>query len=158
MMRDLSVFTLLAGLALSATVEPAGVPPAEAGPALTGMMQKEGTRVKDGSKTVMEIWFRTSIPAGEKSAEDNVTMTGIPQGSLMGIARFPERGSDRRGQAIKPGLYTMRLSFFPQNGDHQGVAPQRDFLVLSPLPDDKDPAATPAYESLMEMSRKASGT
>src|SRR6266542_3933987 len=39
-----------------------------------------------------------------------------------------------------------------------GVAPQRDFLVLTPAADDKDPNSTPAQEELMTMSKKASGT
>ena len=26
----------------------------------------------------------------------------------------------------------MRYSYYPMNGDHQGVAPQSDFAVLSP--------------------------
>ena len=37
-------------------------------------------------------------------------------------------------------------------------APQRDFLVLSPAATDKDLNSTPAFDALMDMSRKASGT
>ena len=74
------------------------------------------------------------------------------------MIRFPVAGSDRRGQTIKPGLYTLRYSRYPVDGNHQGVAPNRDFLILSPADIDKDPAATPAFDPLMDMSRKASGT
>jgi hypothetical protein len=76
----------------------------------------------------------------------------------MGVVRFPAKYMDRRGQSIQPGVYTMRFSFYPENGDHQGAAPQRDFLVLSRVAEDKDANATPTFEALMEMSRKASGT
>ena len=76
----------------------------------------------------------------------------------MGVVRFPEKHSDRRGQQIKAGVYTMRYSYFPQNGDHQGVAPQRDFLLLTPAADDTDLDSKPTFEGLTEMSRKASGT
>ena len=44
------------------------------------------------------------------------------------------------------------------NGDHLGVSPQRDFLVLVPAGDDKDLNAAPNFDALMAMSRKASGT
>jgi hypothetical protein len=71
---------------------------------------------------------------------------------------FPARWSDRRGQTIKAGLYTMRYSMYPINGDHQGAAPQRDFFVLTPIAEDKDLASTPNFDTLMNMSRKASGT
>ena len=47
---------------------------------------------------------------------------------------------------------------FPINGDHQGVAPQRDFMVLTRIADDTDPNATPDFNTLMASSRKASGT
>ncbi len=63
--------------------------------------------------------------------------------------------------AAKPSnqaVYTLRYALFPLNGDHQGVAPQRDFLLLSPAAADTDPSAKPDYETLMTMSRKASGT
>jgi len=52
----------------------------------------------------------------------------------------------------------MRYSFYPMNGDHQGVAPQRDFAILSLAASDSDPAARPGFDALMELSRKASGT
>jgi hypothetical protein len=76
----------------------------------------------------------------------------------LGVLRFPSAGADRRGQTIKPGVYTLRYGLYPVNGDHQGAAPQRDFAVLTPIAEDKDPNSTPAFDDLMAMSRKASGT
>jgi hypothetical protein len=52
----------------------------------------------------------------------------------------------------------MRYSYYPQNGDHQGAAPQRDFLLLTPIEADSDFKAKPDFNQLMEMSRKASRT
>ncbi len=111
----------------------------------------------NGDKVVAEFWFRTSAPSGPKSAEDNVTFPAIPQGSLLGAMRVSERFSDRRGSAVKPGVYTLRYSNFPQNGDHQGVAPQRDFLLISKAADDKDANATPDFKTLVDWSEKALG-
>jgi hypothetical protein len=44
------------------------------------------------------------------------------------------------------------------NGDHQGAAPQRDFVEMAPAADDRDATSTPTFEALVAMSRKASGT
>ena len=44
------------------------------------------------------------------------------------------------------------------NGNHQGVAPQRDFLVLVPAALDKTADVIADFDALMELSRKASGT
>jgi hypothetical protein len=140
------------------TAESAGAPPSEIDPAIAGLLQKEGVRIKDGTKNVMELWFVNKAPAGPATTETNVTLTTVPHGSLLGVLRFTEKGADRRNQPIKPGVYTLRLGFFRPDGDHQGVSPQRDFLLMSPAATDKDPKSTPNFEALVEMSRKASGT
>jgi hypothetical protein len=105
-----------------------------------------------------EIWLRSQAPTGPKTTEENVSFTQIPHGTLLGVLRFPSEGADRRGQPIKPGLYTLRLSFYPVDGSHQGVSPQRDFLLMVPAADDTDLNATPNYDQLVKMSVKASGT
>lgn len=127
---------------------------------MQAILAKEGTKIvaADG-KVFCELWFRTTPPpATQRPPDETITMTGVEHGAFLGIIRFPAKGADRRGQPIEAGLYTLRLSFFPQNGDHQGVAPQRDFLLLSPLALDQDPAATPDFETLTKLSMKASGT
>ncbi len=137
-------------------VSPAGPPPAEAS-ALAGALVQDGLKVaKPDGSTLCEIWTVATAPK-EGTVEQNATW-GAPQGTLLGVVRAPARWSDRRGQTIKPGVYTMRLSFYPMNGDHQGVALQRDFAILSPAAVDTNPAALPAFDALMDMSRKASGT
>jgi hypothetical protein len=155
--------TILLAAALSAMaqykIEPAGPPPGELAPAVASLMQKEGTRVvaANGSP-VCEVWFRAALPSGPKSTEAEQTFTTLPHGSIIGAIRFPAKGSDRRGQNIAAGVYTLRYSLQPVNGDHLGVSPQRDFAVIVPAADDKDAASTPNYDELMPMSRKASGT
>jgi len=158
MTRFAIAFCLFASFGFALTGEPAGAPPSDLDPALAGVLQKDGVRIKDGAKTKMELWFRAAAPKSTKNGEDSVTFQDIAQGTFMGVVRFPDRGADRRGQTIKAGTYTMRLGFYPQNGDHQGAAPQRDFLLLAPVAVDKDVNATPAFEALVDMSRKASGT
>lgn len=139
--------------------EPAGPPPSELAPSIAGGLEKNGTKITNSGGTYCEIWFRTDKPTGGKSGgEEGVTLPNIPQGALLAVIRFNGKGSDRRGQNIKPGVYTLRYSLMPVNGDHQGAAPQRDFMLLAPAADDKDLSAMPAYEALVVMSRKASGT
>ena len=140
-------------------LEPAGPPPSDLPPAVAGALQKDGSKIVAGSGTAFcEIWFRSTAPSGPKTAEDGVTLPTIPQGSLLGALRFPARGADRRGQNINPGVYALRYALQPVNGDHQGVAPQRDFLVMIPAADDPGPDAKPGFDDLMKLSRKASGT
>lgn len=138
--------------------ESAGAPPSDTPSTIASALQKEGTKITGPSGVVAEIWLVATAPKGAPSGEQNVTLPDVPHGSLLGIVRFPSNGKDRRGQLIKPGIYTLRYSMFPINGDHQGVAPQRDFLVLSSAADDQDPKATPDFATLMKQSEKALGT
>jgi hypothetical protein len=138
--------------------EPAGAPPAELAPAISQALQQQGAKIVAGNGTVScEVWFRTALPSGPKPTDQTVTLS-VPQGALVGVIRFTGQGADRRGQTIKPGVYTLRYSLIPVNGDHQGAAPQRDFVLLTPAADDKDPGATPDFDALVAMSRKAAGT
>ncbi len=98
------------------------------------------------------------MPSGPATGESSVTLPTIPPGALLGELRFPAKGSDRRGQDIAPGVYTLRYGNYPVNGNHQGVAPQRDFLVLVPAALDKSADPISDFDALMDLSRKASRT
>lgn len=158
-MRSALVLCLAALSAAAAdyTLDKAGAPPSELNPAIREELAEPGQRVTGPKGVVAEIWWRKQLPEG-KNTESNVSFSDLGHGVLMGVIRFPGKALDRRGQALEPGLYTMRLSFFPVDGAHQGVAPTRDFLLLTPAAQDTDPKAMPDYHQLVVMSKKASGT
>jgi|SRR5579871_1201608 len=163
-MRHLAVVSLLSTFWVALGAEgqyqsaAAGPPPSEVAPAIAQALQKDGVKISNGGAAYCEIWFRTEKPSGAKTTEENVTLPSIPVGALVGVIRFDGKGSDRRGQTIKAGVYTLRYGIMPINGDHQGAAPQRDFLLMTPAAEDQDLNSTPAFEALVAMSRKASGT
>jgi hypothetical protein len=116
-----------------------------------------GYRVNGASGAWCEVWLANTLPVGAKP-DDAAISFGIAQGTLLGVIRFPGKGADRRGQVIPAGVYTLRYSLFPVDGSHSGVAPQRDFALLTPVAADADPAAKPGFDDLVKMSGKASGT
>src|SRR5580765_3657997 len=125
--------------------------------AYASVIQPQGFRVNGAAGAWCEVWLAKSLPMGAKP-EDAAVSFGIAQGTLIGVIRFPAKGADRRGQVIPAGVYTLRYSNFPVDGAHSGVAPQRDFALMTPLAADPDPAAKPAFDELVKMSGKASGT
>jgi hypothetical protein len=137
---------------------PGGAPPAGLAPSVSALLHKEGTRVTKDGQLLAEVWYRSEVPAGPASTEANLTMPNVPHGSLLAVIQFAQKHEDRRGQTVQPGIYTMRYSYFPENGTHQGAAPQRDFLLLVQAAGDTDGASTPAFDALLALSRKASGT
>ncbi len=162
-MQTLKVLTtfLLAGFLLFAayTVEPAGGPPAEVAEGIGSELEAEGHRILDGGEVYAEFWFRkSSVESPDTREPIDVSWGSVPHGTLIGVARFPHEVEERRGQRIDPGVYTLRFSYYPVDGAHQGVEPSRDFLILSPAAEDTDINATPDFDTLMAISRKVSGT
>lgn len=140
-------------------VEAAGEPPSELAAPVKELLAPAGYRVVGGDgKPWCEVWYVKAAPKGPVSTEADLMWKTVPPGSVIGAIRWFQGGYDRRGQVLKPGVYTLRFSMFPINGDHQGVAPNRDFLVMTPAADDQSAAAVSVFKDLMVMSRKASGT
>ena len=131
-----------------------GAPPAAAADVNAAGVQ---VTTADG-KVWCEMWFAKSLPEGPKSAEEAVSLPTVPHGAFLGVARFPAQAQDRRGNPIKAGVYAMRYSIYPNDGNHMGAAPQRDFIILIPADKDKPPAERLTYEALMTLSREANGT
>jgi hypothetical protein len=153
---SLLVFAAVAVCAQDYKLEPIASPAPGLPAAYAAVVQGNGYRVVGPSGPWCEVWFRNSIPGGPKPGDAAISLA-IAQGTFLGVIRFPGQGADRRGQAVKPGLYTMRYSDYPVDGAHQGVAPQRDFALLTPVANDADPAAMPDFDKLVTMS-KTSGT
>ncbi len=123
-------------------------------------LEEKGYRVlqADG-RVVCEIWFRATVPlhAG-KTAEPDVVYAGLEESTFIGVIIFPQPTTDYRGQAIKPGAYTLRYALYPADGNHMGIAPNRDFLLLVPADLDQDATARYSFEELVRLSAKAAGT
>lgn len=154
----IGLFLLSAALAGAQeyTADRATVLPAELAPAVARVLEQPGFQIRKGGQPYCEIWLRSHPPMGEASREPNVTLPDIPAGALLGVIRYDAPGVDRHGQTIRPGVYTLRYGVMPRDDAHQGAARQRDFLLLSPAAEDRDPVATPKLETLLALSRKAS--
>ena len=105
-----------------------------------------------------EVWLRKSVPTVEAPDKSIGVMFGqIKPGTLVGAIKFESRAEDYRSQPIQPGVYSLRYMLQPVDGNHQGVSPDRDFLLLVPASLDQTPADLPT-DALLELSRKAAGT
>ena len=136
----------------------AGPIPPEVASGIAQALDGSGFQISTNGAAYCEIWLRASLPSSNASKEQNVTLPNMPTGALLGVIRFDGNGWDRRGQVIQPGVYTLRYGIMPMNDPHQGAAPQRDFLLMTPASEDRDVNAAPNFDALVAMSRKASLT
>jgi hypothetical protein len=127
---------------------------------LAVLLGSPGVRVTNASGgAFVEVWPAKNVPAssgGTGGADAVYPSLGV--GTLVGVLHFVQPGSDFRGQAIKPGYYTMRYAHLPQDGNHMGVNPYPDFVLLSPASADTQAGQTLKLEDLIQLSRQASGT
>ena len=125
--------------------------------AVRATLNDKGLRVtgKEG-KVICEIWLRKEVPSRAGSV-DGANFGQIVEGALVGVINFPANSNDFRDQGIKAGFYILRYGLSLQDGAHLGVSPSRDFFIITPPAEDKDPQDLPAAE-VIKLSRKAVGT
>jgi hypothetical protein len=112
----------------------------------------------DDPKSACELWLRKSIPGQSKKDAEGAAYPQLPESTLVGVVHFFQAATDFRGQQVPTGFYTLRYALIPDDGNHLGVSPNRDFLLLIPAQSDSDPSATFKFQELVMLSAKTLGT
>jgi len=140
-------------------LEKSGAPPDSIAATLKEQLQTTGLKIQVDGKVLGEFWMRKELPTAEGSNSGlGIQFTAVPDGTFAGVVQFPESWKDYKGQAIPAGVYSLRYGIEPADGNHMGVSTYRDFLLLVPVADDKDPAAKYTTQDLVKLSAKAAGT
>src|SRR5437867_2154386 len=140
-------------------VETIGLPPEpDLLQSVRQVLEPKGYRVAlDDGSVACELWLRKSVPSQPKKDVQGAIYTELGESTLVGVLHFPQASTDYRGQAIPAGFYTLRYELLPNDGNHLGAAPNRDFLLLIPAASDPDPNATFKLQELVTMSARTSG-
>lgn len=142
---------LLSANALSASKH-TDAPPPELAPAVSALIAPSGARVSAPGVT-LDFWWVKALPLSGTGAP---SWEHVEEGTLVGAVRVSAVYRDIRGRTIKPGVYTLRYGIQPANGDHLGVSPFREFLLLSPAAADTDVKPT-GHEGTVELSKQTIG-
>jgi hypothetical protein len=114
-----------------------------------GLLADRAVRVSSGGAT-LDFWWVVSLEGQDRG------WAGVAEGALVGAVRVAADYRDIRGRRIKPGVYTLRFALQPANGDHLGVSPFREFLLVSPAQADSDPEAA-GHEGAVDLSKQTTG-
>lgn len=128
--------------------------PADAPAELAKLLSPTGWRVKSGEKTLCDVWFCKEWSAKADFTPTNTVLYPFEVGQFMGVIRFPRKAEDFRGQQLGSGIYTLRYTLQPEDGNHVGTSDTRDFLVLIKSAADADPQVM-AMEKLIPLSASA---
>lgn len=125
--------------------------PSELAAPISGEMAAGGVRaVVEG--VTLDLWFVKGLEFGAAP----VAWARLDEGTLVGAVRISGAFHDIRGKVIKAGTYTLRYGVQPDNGDHLGTSPWRDFLLLVPAALD---TALPArgHDGTVDLSKRTIG-
>ena len=165
MRRNLSavalvLLTALAARAADYSIKPTdAAPPTELGDEVRKLLNDKGVQLLDPKgEALAELWFRKEVPskATEEQVKNGLTYRELEQTTVMGAMRVVKPITDYRKQTLKAGVYTLRLAFQPQDGDHMGTAAYSEFLLACPAVEDKKPETMPPM-ALHELSKKSTG-
>lgn len=130
--------------------------PAEVPAEIAKLLDKKGLKFEVDSKPYCELWLRTEVPIAERAkASLAIKFSQIEVGEIVGALKIHGAGGDYKNNTIKAGLYVLRYGVQPEDGDHMGTAPNRDFFLLTSVKDDTDVAPIADMEKLGELSIKA---
>ncbi len=132
--------------------------PQELAPAVRDILSGEALRVTGPNGPLCELWLRKVVPGQARATQElGIAYGQLAEGTLVGAIRFPAEVKDYRRQRVNPSVYTLRYALLPVDGNHMGVAPQRDFLLASPASADQS-ADTISRDATLALSRKTTGT
>ena len=100
----------------------------------------------------LEIWLVSTLESSSGPG-----WNAVESGTLAGALRVTGSFKEIRGKVVKPGVYTLRYGQQPQNGDHLGISPFREFLLISPAAIDHDPKVL-GFDGVVALSKEVIGT
>ncbi len=121
--------------------------PKELATAIRAACSRDAVRVTDKAGSLCTIWLRKDIPTKDGK---------VTPGTLVGAIQLHRVWSDFKTQEAPAGIYTLRYVLQPLSKDHEGTAPQRDFVILVPAAEDANLDVLP-LKTITQKSGKATG-
>lgn len=153
MKRRILVFLVMVTLAVPALANGVTVAkhtseaPADIAAPVKALLAPGGATAKVGDNTI-EFWWVKSLDAKSKD------WSGVAEGTLVGAMKTSAPFRDIRGRTLKAGTYLLRFGLQPQNGDHLGVSPHREFLLATPAAEDTQPQAL-GHDAAVDLAKKS---
>lgn len=124
-------------------------------------ISETGYRITGKDGVICDVWLAKEIVQKPKFKSSLRIKYPFLPGTLIGAIHYPEgsKPGDFRGQALKPGTYTLRYGLQPDDGNHLGTTESgvRDFLVGCPPDKDTSPKRIEEIKDVFKMSGPVAG-
>jgi hypothetical protein len=128
--------------------------------AVKGLLNPQGQQVTADGTAICTVWLAKSL-ATKKDFKPSLNIKyPFTSGQFIGVMRVDKASefTDFRGQEVAAGVYTLRYSQQPVDGNHVGTSELYDFLLAVPVAKDVDPAAIKGLEDLFKRSAATAGS
>jgi hypothetical protein len=132
-------------------------PPKDLDASIRSVLQPKAVQVLDADKPLFEFWLRKEIPLQSKP-DPAKALDAIKQSTLIGAVSVSAAQHDYREDQVAPGVYTMRFTLQPQDGNHLGSAEFLYFVALTPAKLDAKLDGITDYKQLVKASSKETTT
>jgi hypothetical protein len=148
---------LVVPLALGQKVEKLPAFAGDASDKVKAALDSSGYRVfLPNTLQACDVWLAKELPLTKRADPKGAIYSDIADSQFLGVITFPKGGGrDFRGQTVRVGSYTMRYQVLPSDGNHLGVAPNPDMVLLVPIAEDPDPKVNFDFGKLVELSSAA---
>jgi hypothetical protein len=133
-------------------------PPAVFDASIKSLLQAKAVQIVQDGMPVYEFWFRAELPLKSKPTPGTTALKSLAETTLLGVVSVATSERDYRDDELFAGLYTVRFSLQPQDGNHLGTADYPYFAVLTPAKLDRTLDGIPNYKALVKASAKESST
>ena len=163
-MRQVCIFLLhvllFVPLAVGQNVEKLPAFAGEASDKVKTALDSTGYRVfLPNTLQACDVWLAKDVPLTKRTEAKGAVYPEFADSQFLGVITFPKGGGrDFRGQTVRAGNYTMRYQLLPGDGNHLGVAPNPDMVLLVPIGEDPDPKVNFDFGKLVELSMGAAHT
>ncbi|MBI3875815.1 MAG: hypothetical protein HY300_07630 [Verrucomicrobia bacterium] len=130
-------------------------PPAALDASIRKLLSPQAVQVLEDGKPVLEFWFCSEVAASAKPESVAKALDALKPVTLAGaVAVSGKQQRTYRDTDLAEGVYTMRFSLQPQDGDHLGSADYPYFLALIPAKLDTKPDSFANYTAMVKASGK----
>jgi hypothetical protein len=122
------------------------------------VLLSKAVQVTDGEKPVYEFWFCRELPLSAKPESLKDHLDQLKPAMFLGAVMVHNEKRDYRDDELRSGLYTMRFSLQPQDGNHLGTAEFPYFAVLIPAKADTKIDGIKTYKEMTRASAKGTSS
>ncbi len=127
-------------------------PPKELAKGVKKELSSAAIQVSEGDELVYEFWFNEAVPLKSKPSSLTEPFSAMEETTLLGAASVHQSKRDYRDSQIYKGVYTMRYTLKPQDGNHLGTSDYPYFALLVPAKRDRGGKELQSREAFVKAS------